>query len=132
MPTLLATAAKRPVDEALDLLEPAGVEPRPEVGDEGPVRVVDGAAAAEERVVPPDLDESLVRDPAPGGHPPEEREHLVGALRPAEGDEEDRVVGREGVGACFHGIHATGGRPTGVVPLVEAGAVASSMPSGRG
>lgn len=76
----------------------AAVELAGERGDERAVLGVDRADSAEEGVVRAHLGQSLVRYAAPGRHPAQEREDLIGALGAAEGEHHAGVIGREGVG----------------------------------
>ena len=66
-------------------------------GDERPVLLIDGADAAEVRVVRGDLREAFPRDVAAAGHVFEEREDVVHPLRAAEGEDEQGVVRAGGI-----------------------------------
>jgi hypothetical protein len=73
--------------------EAAGVELGPQRGEQGPVLVVDRAAAAEVEVVLGHGLEPLGRDAPAPGDVLEEGHHVVGLLGAAEGQQQDRVVG---------------------------------------
>jgi len=70
------------------------IEFRPQCREQGPVLFVDRAAAAEVLVVLGHLQHALARYVAAAENVLEEREHVVGAVRTAEGNEEHRAVGR--------------------------------------
>ena len=76
-----------------------GAQPRQQVA----VEVVDRAAAAAGEVVLTDGLEPRVGDVAAGGHAAEEGHDLVGRLGPAEGAEQDDVVGGERAAASGMG-----------------------------
>jgi hypothetical protein len=60
--------------------------------DQRAVLCVDRAHAAEALVMVGDVEEPLTRDVAAAGDVLEERHHVVRPLRPAEGDDEQRVI----------------------------------------
>ena len=76
-------------------VDAAPVELGPKPGEQVAVEVVDRAAAAAGEVVLADRLEPRVGDVAAGGDPAQEGHDLVGGLGPAEGPEEDDVVGGE-------------------------------------
>ena len=103
--------AVAPVDRQV---ETARRELRLQRRDQRAVLRVDGAHAAEAEVVLADSEQTLARDVAAAGDVLEERQHVVGTLWPAEGDEQQGVV-RRGVGA--HGEHPPAFRSRVVGPL---------------
>ena len=84
-------------------VDPAPVELGAQAGEQVAVEVVDRAAPAAGDVVLADLREALVGDVAAGGDAAEEGHDLLGRLGPAEGPEQDDVVGGERAAASGMG-----------------------------